>query len=209
VTGGKVLVFLKYPEPGKVKTRLAAAVGPERAAALYSEWVGVVLGRLQPLRGHSAVLGLYDGGPADRFAEWAPLVDGWLPQPAGHLGERLEAGFAAAHAGGGPVLAIGTDCLDLDDRRVGEAFDLLRSRDAVFGPATDGGYYLVGTARYLPGFFGGVRWSSPHTLADHLARCRERGRSVGLLPELADIDTWDDWQAYLSRRGSGDGHDRG
>ena len=72
---------------------------------------------------------------------------------------------------------------------------------AVFGPATDGGYYLVGTARHLPGFFDGVRWSSPHTLSDHLTRCREWGWSTGLLPELADIDTGDDWQAYLERRG--------
>jgi uncharacterized protein len=209
VTGGTVLVFLKYPEPGKVKTRLAAAVGPERAAALYREWVGVVIDRLQPLRGRAAVVGFHDGGPAERFAEWSPLVDGWLPQPNGDLGERLETGFTAAHAGGGPVLAVGTDCLDIDDWRVGEAFDLLRSRDAVFGPATDGGYYLVGTARHRPGFFTGVRWSSPHTLADHLARCREHGWSVGLLPELADIDTWDDWRAYLGRRGAGDGRDRG
>ncbi len=209
MTRGTVLVFLKYPEPGKVKTRLAAAVGPERAAALYHEWIGVVLDRLQPLRGRVAVIGFHDGGPADRFAEWSPLVDGWLPQPAGDLGERLEAGFAAAHTRGGPVLAVGTDCLEIDAPLLTAAFDGLWAHDAVFGPATDGGYYLVGTACLWPGFFAGVRWSSPHTLTDHLARCREQGWSVGLLPELADLDTWDDWQAYLTRRGAGDGRDRG
>jgi rSAM/selenodomain-associated transferase 1 len=209
VTGGTVLVFLKYPEPGKVKTRLAAAVGPERAAALYRDWIGAVLGKLQPLRGRAALVGFHDGGPADRFAEWAARVDDWLPQPAGDLGERLAAGFAAAHARGGPVLAVGTDCLDLDAGVLASAIDVLSTRDAVFGPAADGGYYLVGTARHLPGFFDGVRWSSRHTLADHLTRCRERGWSAGLLPQLADIDTWDDWQDYLARHGAAHDRDHG
>lgn len=201
-----VLIFLKYPEPGKVKTRLAAAVGPDRAAALYRDWIGVVLRALQPIRGRAMLVGYHDGGPADRFAEWSPLVDDWWPQPAGDLGARLAAGFADAHARGGPVLAVGTDCPEIDAHLLDRAFDRLRDRDAVFGPAADGGYYLVGTARHLPRFFEGVRWSSLHTLSDHLARCRERGWTSELLPELADIDTGDDWQAYLARQGTS--HDR-
>jgi rSAM/selenodomain-associated transferase 1 len=183
-----------------VKTRLAAAVGSDRAAALYRDWIGVVLRELQPIRERAVLVGYHDGGSANRFAEWTPFVDEWWPQPAGDLGTRLAAGFAGAHARGGPVLAVGTDCPEIDARLLGRAFDVLRERDAVFGPATDGGYYLVGTARHLPDFFNGIRWSSPHTLSDHLMRCRERGWSVGLLPELADIDTGDDWQAYLARR---------
>ncbi|HET6572589.1 MAG TPA: TIGR04282 family arsenosugar biosynthesis glycosyltransferase [Fimbriiglobus sp.] len=197
-----VLVFLKYPEPGKVKTRLAAAIGPDRAAALYREWIGVVLRELQPVRERATLVGYHDGGSADRFAEWSALVDDWWQQPAGDLGTRLSVGFATAHARGGPVLAVGTDCPEIDARLIDRAFDLLQTRDAVFGPAADGGYYLVGTARHRPDFFEAVRWSSPHTLADHLARCRDSGWSVGLLPELADIDTGDDWQAYLARRGA-------
>jgi rSAM/selenodomain-associated transferase 1 len=202
-----VLVFLKYPEPGRVKTRLATAIGPDRAAALYRDWIGVVLRALQPARSRVTLVGYHDGGPAERFAGWSPLVDVWRPQPPGDLGDRLAAGFADAHVYGGPVLAVGTDCPEIDARLIDRALELLLDRDAVFGPATDGGYYLVGTARHLPEFFDGVRWSSPHTRSDHLARCRERGWSFGLLPELADIDTGDDWQAYLERRGSS--HDPG
>jgi glycosyltransferase A (GT-A) superfamily protein (DUF2064 family) len=90
----------------------------------------------------------------------------------------------------------------MDAALVSEAFALLDHHDAVFGPAADGGYYLVGTARHLPGFFAGVRWSSAHTLHDHLTRCREHGWSAALLPLcLHDIDTWEDWQAYLQRQG--------
>src|SRR4051812_4147153 len=110
---GAILVFLKNPEPGKVKTRLATTIGPERAAALYREWIGIVLGTLQPLRDRLDVIGFFDGGPVDLFREWHALADCWLPQSAGDLGERLESGFASAHRLGGPVLAVGTDCLEL------------------------------------------------------------------------------------------------
>jgi rSAM/selenodomain-associated transferase 1 len=200
---GTVLVFLKYPEPGRVKTRLAASCGADRAAALYRQWIGAVLAKLQPVRGRSALVGFFDGAPSERFSAWAPLVDEWLPQPAGDLGARLEAGFAAMLRRGGPVLAVGTDCLELDADLVDEAFTLLRGRDAVFGPAVDGGYYLVGMARPLPRFFDGIRWSTSHTLADHQARCADHGWSVARLRALRDIDTWDDWRAHLARQAAG------
>jgi rSAM/selenodomain-associated transferase 1 len=192
-------VFLKYPEPGKVKTRLAAEFGAEVAAGLYREWVGGVLRAIQAARETMHVVGYFDGAPAERFAEWAPLVDEWLPQPAGGLGERLAAGFAAGFERGGPVVAIGTDCLDLRAFHLGVAVEYLRRADVVFGPASDGGYYLVGTRRHVPGFFDGVRWSSPHTLADHRERCRDLGLSVDLLPTLDDIDTAADLRAYEAR----------
>ncbi len=196
-----LLVFLKNPEPGKVKTRLAATIGPERAAGLYREWIGLVLGRLQPVRDQLEVVGLFDGGPVDHFRQWHSLADRWLPQGEGGLGERLESGFEAGHRSGRPVLAIGTDCLEVDSSVIWQALTALQDHHAVFGPAQDGGYYLVGTACHLPGFFSGIRWSSAHTLQDHLGRCHMNGWSVALLPTLRDLDTWEDWQAYLGRKG--------
>jgi rSAM/selenodomain-associated transferase 1 len=198
-TGPILLVFLKYPEPGKVKTRLAAEFGAEAAARLYREWVTGVLRAVQAARPSMHLVGYYDGAPADRFTEWSLLVDEWLPQPAGDLGTRLEAGFEWAHSRGGPVLAIGTDCLDLHAFHLAAAVEHLQNTDVVFGPASDGGYYLVGTRRHVAGFFDGVRWSSPHTLADHWERCRALGLSVAILPELADIDTAADLLAYEAR----------
>ncbi len=195
-----VLVFLKYPEPGRVKTRLAATVGPETAAVLYREMIDTVFELLQPLRTRARLVGYFDGAPEDQFAGWRPLVDEWWAQPAGDLGARLDAGFRAG-AGRGPVLAVGTDCLDIDAELLGRAFDVLNDRDAVFGPAHDGGYYLVGTARHVPGFFAGVPWSSAQTLSEHLALCRRNDWSVGLLSPLHDIDTHDDWLAYRRRKG--------
>ncbi|HJZ90081.1 MAG TPA: TIGR04282 family arsenosugar biosynthesis glycosyltransferase [Gemmataceae bacterium] len=194
-----LLVFVKYPEPGKVKTRLASELGAETAASLYRDWVGMVLRAVQPVRPEVRVVGYFDGAPAGRFAEWDQYVDLWLEQPGGALGFRLAAAFDWAYDRGHPLLAIGTDCLDLNAGHVISAVNFLRDHEAVFGPATDGGYYLVGTRRHIPGFFEGVRWSSPHTLADQLARAHDLGCEYVLLPTLADIDTAADWRAYRER----------
>lgn len=188
-----LLVFMKYPFAGRVKTRLAASIGAERAAALYHQWIGLVFTRLQPLRDRVRIVACYDGAQRQAFAPWSSLADEWWPQSAGDLGRRLHDAFEMAHTRGGPVVAIGTDCLELDAPALQTGLDLLTGKDVVFGPATDGGYYLVGTAKLLPGFFQGIPWSSPETLAAHLSLCRDRGWSVGLLPVRRDIDTWEDW----------------
>ncbi|MEX0675893.1 MAG: TIGR04282 family arsenosugar biosynthesis glycosyltransferase [Pirellulales bacterium] len=195
-----LLVFLKYPAAGQVKMRLAAAIGPKRAADLYRQWIGMVFERVQAVRGSTRVIACYDGAPCEAFAEWQAVADGWWPQPAGDLGDRLDAAFRSWQAEGDPAVAIGTDCLDLDAAHVESAFDILRKRDAVFGPAEDGGYYLVGLARYRPDFFRDIPWSTSDTLAAHQSICERKGWSVGLLPPLADIDTLDDWQQYERRQ---------
>jgi rSAM/selenodomain-associated transferase 1 len=198
----QLLVFLKNPQPGAVKTRLAATIGPEEAARLYRHWIALVLQQLQPLRNTVHLVGLFAGGGINDFQEWHTLVHDWREQSDGDLGRRLERAFETGHGLGSPVVAVGTDCLELSADLVSQAFAALSDHEAVFGPANDGGYYLVGTARPLPGFFTAIRWSSQHTLADHLARCRQHGWSVALLPVRHDIDTWEDWQAYLARQES-------
>ncbi len=196
-----LLVFVKYPQPGRVKTRLARTVGPERAATLYRDWIGLVLDRLQPLRVTTRLVAYFDGAAERAFADWHQFADDWQPQPAGDLGERLAAGFQAGFASGGPVLAVGTDCLEMEPDLLEQAFEELSHKDVVFGPTPDGGYYLVGTAAVRPSLYRAVRWSSPYTLSDHLLRCRAEGWSVALLPTRHDLDTWEDWQAYLVRAG--------
>jgi glycosyltransferase A (GT-A) superfamily protein (DUF2064 family) len=94
------------------------------------------------------------------------------------------------------VLAIGTDCLDLDATLVQQATVLLESHDVVFGPTLDGGYYLIGARQLLPGLFAGVAWSSVDTLRSHEAVCQRNAWTVAKLPALRDIDTWEDWNAH-------------
>lgn len=196
-----MLVFLKHPTPGLVKTRLASTVGAERAAELYRSWITQVLTKLQPLRPALSVIGAIDGADPKAFADWDSLVDGWWTQPAGNLGNRLDAGFRTFQQTNNAVFAIGTDCLEIDPELIRQALVVLRKADVVFGPTGDGGYYLVGLSRFLPGFFDSIRWSSPDTLSDHLSRCREHHWQVELLPQRDDIDTWDDWVAYCERGG--------
>jgi rSAM/selenodomain-associated transferase 1 len=198
-----ILVFAKYPEPGRVKTRLAATAGPERAALFYRRWIGEVFAILQPLRGGVRLVCCYDGASRESFGDWEDLADDWWPQSQGDLGKRLAAGFQLGLAGGGSVIAVGTDCLELDAALVRQGFELLRGHDVVFGPTPDGGYYLVGMSADRRELFESVRWSCSETLKDHLARCQERGWSCGLLPARHDIDTWEDWLAYLDRAGDG------
>jgi uncharacterized protein len=194
-----LLVFLKYPEPGRVKTRLADELGADLAANLYREWIGTVLRNMQPIRGSVRIVGYFDGASADQFAEWDRYVDEWRRQPAGDLGTRLADGVEWAHGRGGPVVAVGTDCLDLTAGHVESTLSLLRESDVVFGPTIDGGYFLVGTRTYIPGLFDGVRWSSPHTLSDQLECCRALRLRSCLIEQLADIDTAADWRTYQAR----------
>jgi rSAM/selenodomain-associated transferase 1 len=195
-----ILTFLKFPEPGHVKTRLASTLGTVQAAELYRQWIGIVLAQLQPLRSSTRLVGCFDGAPREAFCDWHALADEWWPQSPGDLGARLAAVFERAFNLGGPVLALGTDCLEIEPDLLLHAFQELSHQDAVFGPTPDGGYYLVGLSLPRPGFFRSIRWSSPFTLDDQLRRCHENGWSVSLLPTRHDIDTEDDWHAYLSRR---------
>ena len=194
-------VFLKFPTPGKVKTRLAAGLGDEQAASLYRQWITDVLNPLQVLRPASAILGYFTGAEADGFSPWSHLVDEWLPQPAGDLGRRLDFAFQTLHRRFAKVAAIGTDCLDLSADLVTLCFQKLDAAEVVLGPSSDGGYYLIGTSRRRPGLFDGVRWSSNQTLRDQLQVCTNNGWNVEMLPVRSDIDTWEDWREHCLRKG--------
>jgi len=194
-----LLVFLKYPVSGQVKTRLAEAIGPQQAADLYRQWIGIVLQNVQAARSSARLVACYDGAPLEAFSPWHFMADDWWPQPMGGLGDRLSAAFHHWQAEGAPAIAIGTDCLDLTSECVEAAFTILRDQEAVFGPAADGGYYLVGLARCVPDFFRGIPWSTPNTLAAHQMSCEQHHWSFGLLPTLHDIDTLEDWLNYQRR----------
>lgn len=196
-----LLVFLKYPTPGAVKTRMGAQVGYEQAANIYREWIGLVLSEMQPIRGRRQIVACYDGAPLESFSPWRLLADDWWPQAPGELGNRLQAAFNRAHTFTERVAAIGTDCLDLDAMMVLRAFARLKDHDVVFGPAFDGGYYLVGASKPLPGFFDDLPWSTVQLFHAHLDRCHQNGWTADILPALPDIDTWDEWLCYCLTRG--------
>jgi len=205
-----VVVFLKYPEPGRVKTRLAAGVGDFRAAEIYREMVGLTMVAVGDWLGGEPVGGpareaWLSVDPAHRLAEsqeWLfPDLRGWrrpprwVPQPDGDLGYRLETVFhQGLREGFSRVIAIGTDCPELSADSLVLAAQLLRTHPGVIGPSPDGGYYLIGVNSPRPELFLNIPWSSPHTLAATLAAAHQAGWSFATLPTLADVDTHQDWQ---------------
>jgi uncharacterized protein len=193
-----LLVLLRSPRAGQVKTRLAAAVGPEGAARAYARMSREVLDavrtwdrpgvrRVALVTPPEAVVSMAD--------ELAPALEPEA-QVEGDLGARLSAAFGAAFAGGAArVVAVGTDCPALRPRHLDAAFAALGAVDAVLGPARDGGYWLVGLARPTPDAFRDVPWGRPSVLAVTLGRLAEAARRTVLLEELRDLDTLADLRA--------------
>jgi hypothetical protein len=185
-----VVLFAKAPRRGTVKRRLAAGVGDAAALAFYRATLKSVLRRLGGDPRWTLWLAVTPDRDAVRARAWrfGPRRRIRIrPQGAGDLGRRMARAFAALPPG--PVVIVGSDIPDLDRGHIAAAFARLAQADLVFGPAPDGGYWLVGArgaARRGP-LFKNVRWSTAHALADTRANV-PRGRRVALLNELADID---------------------
>lgn len=186
---GTLLVFARAPVAGRVKTRLAAGIGEERALEIY--WI---LGRRvvdQVRNGPWRTVICHD--PPDSAAS---MVD-WLgreniefaPQSPGDLGERMEHALGEALASGGRACVIGTDAPGVDASVVEDAFRALDHADVVFGPALDGGYYLVALSSPTPALFRGIPWGTGQVLSRSLDRARAAGLRPHLLHPLQDIDT--------------------
>lgn len=193
---GRILIFLKAPRPGFVKTRLAAELDDEAAASICK----VLLDRtVAALRGFDRVeLRVAPDDALAEVARWRRA--GWKvsPQGPGDLGERLARGFAEAfQVETSPVLAIGTDCPGLDREDLEEAFDLLQREDVVLGPAEDGGYWLIGMRAPNPGVFREIPWSSPEVFRATCERAKAQGLTLRAMRRLADVDTLSDWRHWL------------
>ena len=194
----QVVIFAKAPKLGAVKTRLAAGIGAVEACRLYRLWSAAVIRRIArdprwqtalavspDLEAHSAGWG----------AIW-PIDIARRPQGTGDLGARMARAFR--NGAPGPCLIVGSDIPDLQPQHLYQAFDALGAHDAVFGPADDGGYWLIGLSPRLRSHvtLEGVRWSTEHALADTI-KALGAGKKIALLPDcLADIDTAADLMAW-------------
>ncbi|HEY8149887.1 MAG TPA: TIGR04282 family arsenosugar biosynthesis glycosyltransferase [Vicinamibacteria bacterium] len=191
-----LLVFLKEPRPGAVKSRLAARIGAEAAAAVYRAIADEAIRRTAPRGDEYERFFLFDP-PASR-----PQIQAWLSaqtlvaQVGGDLGERMARAFADAFASGARRAAvIGTDVPAIAREDVLDALESLDDHDVALGPATDGGYYLIALKGPEPELFRGIRWSSPDVLTGTLERAARRGLSVRVLRTLGDVDTIEDLAA--------------
>ncbi|MEE8274303.1 MAG: TIGR04282 family arsenosugar biosynthesis glycosyltransferase [Alphaproteobacteria bacterium] len=189
-----LVVFVRAPRVGAVKSRLAADIGALAAWRFYRDSMAAVLRRVARDRRWTCWLAV----TPDRFARTGRFWPRCLPRIAqgpGDLGARMARPLARLPPG--PVVVVGSDVPDICAQRVARAFRALARHDAVFGPATDGGYWLVGVRRRFlaRGMFRDVRWSTRHALADTLANLRP-GLRVGFVDELADVDDGADFSRW-------------
>lgn len=192
--GPAIGILTRYPERGVGKTRLAAAIG---ADAAYDLARAMLLDVCAAVRGAALCHPTVFVDPAEAIDETAVLtgIPDVRAQAAGDIGERMLAASRALESDGyQPIVIVGSDLPLLDPARIHHALRALRRADAVFGPAADGGYYLVGMHRPQPALFDGtaISWSGPEVLAASVAAAEQAGLDYGLLPASFDVDTGDD-----------------
>ena len=194
VLQNRLVVMAKMPSAGRVKTRLARDIGRVEALRFYRHQLARTCRALSHNRQWRLILSL---APDHVHWQGGLPVDEIIEQGRGGLGERMQRLFEGN--GKGSLIIIGADIPNISPPMIARAFHLLKGHDMVFGPAPDGGYWLVGQRRrpHIVRPFTKVRWSSPHALADTLANIPNA--SHAFVDELNDIDTGADYETHRQR----------
>lgn len=190
-----VIVFLRVPEPGQVKTRLAKDLDQNLVLELYEALVRDTLESVSAAG--SLVICFTPERKAARLRDWLGIKAMYLAQTGNDLGQRMSNAFQAVFSKGfKKAVLIGTDIPQLDEGVLRQAFEKLDHNDTVIGPSADGGYYLIGSLKdgFCDSIFKDMDWSTPGVFEQTLTAIKEKGMSVGLLKVLNDIDTIDDFR---------------
>lgn len=190
-----LVVMVKEPRPGRVKTRLGRDIGMTASAWWFRHQVSALLRRIESPK-WDIVLAVAPDVAGLTSRVWPSHITR-IPQGSGDLGDRMAGVFRSLSPG--PVCIIGADIPGITQARIAESFEALGNHDAVFGPADDGGYWLVGMKRTGPvpsGLFDNVRWSTKHALAD--SRRSMGNLRIAYVATLRDVDTLADLKS-LSR----------
>lgn len=182
----QLVIMVKEPRPGRVKTRLGRDIGMTAAAWWFRHQSASLIRRLRDPRWELILAVAPDvEGMTSRI--WPPELPR-IPQGQGDLGDRM--GRFLRHMPPGPVCIIGADIPGITRRHIHEAFQSLGNHEATFGPAPDGGYWLVGLKRSAPpphSLFQNVRWSTECALADTIATLPDH--RIAKIATLSDVDT--------------------
>ncbi len=206
--GDRLIVFTRFPAPGRSKTRLIPALGESGAADLHRQMTEHFMKKAFHLATQRPVeLEVrFDGGSPDQVSRWLGGGCTYRPQEQGDIGHRMRRALKAAHKEGAiRAVLVGCDIPGIGTELLSEAFDRLIPHDVVLGPAADGGYYLIGTRRdrfdaLAPALFQGIPWGTETVYADTLSAIGSEA-SVFSLATLRDVDRPEDlfvWEAHRS-----------
>jgi len=195
----RLIIFGRYPVPGRTKTRLIPALGPAGAADLQRRLTEDVLETVRRFaRSREIEVEIcFSGGSKQKMRLWLGSDATLSRQAPGNLGERMQAAFLDAfQKGADRVVLLGTDIPQLRTDHLEQAFDALAENDLVIGPSTDGGYWLIG-ANHPVDLFAGIKWGTDSVFGQTLALAKEQGLRVKTLSPLKDIDTAEDLKQVL------------
>jgi uncharacterized protein len=193
-----LIIFQKNAVLGKVKTRLAVAVGDQRALEIY-QWLTAYTHEIVKELEVDKFIFYSDYIPDESSREFTGYQ--FELQSGNDLGDRMSNAFAHLFTKGyTSVVIIGTDCPSLKGNDLNEAFLKLSGADLVIGPAQDGGYYLLGMSMFLPEIFHDIPWSTSEVLSKTLDRAAKLNAEYGLLKIRADIDTPEDWETFKTSK---------
>lgn len=200
-----ILLFVKSPVKGEVKSRLAAVLGQDAALELYRNFVLDILASVEA-SGIPFRICCHPPGAVARIASWLGDHHQYLPQEGADLGERMDHAFRKAFSEGvSRAVLIGSDIPDLPPALLQDAVGRLDRTGAVIGPARDGGYYLIGfrSDAFFPEIFRGPEWSSDTVFRTTLQIFERARQQVSLLTPWRDVDTIDDLYDLMNRNRSG------
>lgn len=193
-----LIIFARNPVRGKVKTRLAATMGDDKALSIYQSLLEYTVQITQQL-------------PCDRYVFYADGIsnnDVWSNdlylkknQEGNDLGQRMLHAFDTLFQQGyQKIIIIGTDCFELSSTILLDAFTALDEKEVVIGPSEDGGYYLLGIRQFFPFLFEEKAWSTNTVYSSTVQQLAIQNIRYDTLPILNDIDTEDDWKQYLHQQ---------
>ena len=181
-----LIVFIRNPVLGKVKTRLAKTLGDERAFAIYQQLLAYTHQLTSKINGDKF---LYYSDEVEQNDIWSNELFTKKVQQGGDLGERMGNAFIELFkAGYQKLIIIGSDCIELEGAMIEQAFKLLSDHKVVIGPSLDGGYYLMGMNEYIPALFTNKQWGTATVFKDSLYNLQAANINVAQLTILNDID---------------------
>lgn len=198
-----IIIFTKYPTPGKSKTRLIPFLGSDGAARLQKKMTETVVATvLDYCKYRQCTFEIhFDGGSQQKMKDWLGADLSYKKQHGNNLGEKMATAIGQHINCGTTTILIGSDCPQIDGRVLSDAFSILKKKDVAIGPAHDGGYYLIGVrgsfSNYtLPLVFADIHWGTNTVLQTTCTQMDKNTISYDLTRKLHDIDTAEDLRYF-------------